>query len=137
MSHDQSLTKPLRVRIVGVGGAGCHTIEHISRTDLGSMPVALVHTHARILRDHSCPNKLLIGMNRTHGLGSGGDADLARVMAEEAGVDLMEMVHDTDLLFIVAGLGGRHRHRRHPGHRKSRETIRGAGDCDRDEPIRL
>jgi cell division protein FtsZ len=70
------------------------------------MPVALVHTHARVLRDHSCPNKLLIGMNRTHGLGSGGDADLARVMAEEAGVDLLELVHETDLLFIVAGLGG-------------------------------
>lgn len=106
MSQDQSLTKPLRVRIIGVGGAGCNAAEHISRTELGTIPIALVHTHARVLRDHSIPNKLLIGMNRTHGLGTGGDAATARVMAEEAGVDLLELVQDTDLLFIISGLGG-------------------------------
>jgi cell division protein FtsZ len=49
---------------------------------------------------------LLIGTNRTHGLGSGGDADLARVMAEEAAADLCELVKETDLLFLVSGLGG-------------------------------
>jgi cell division protein FtsZ len=106
MSQDQSLTKPLRVRIIGVGGAGCNAAEHISRTELGTIPIALVHTHARVLRDHSIPNKLLIGMNRTHGLGTGGDAATARVMAEEAGVDLLELVQDTDLLFVISGLGG-------------------------------
>jgi cell division protein FtsZ len=106
MSQEQSLARPLRVRIIGVGGAGCNAAEHIAQTELGSLPLALVHTHARVLQHHSSKNKVLVGLNRSHGLGTGGDADLARVMAEEAAADLTELVEETDLLFIVAGLGG-------------------------------
>lgn len=106
MAQDQSLTKPLRVRVVGVGGAGCNVLEHFSRAEFDGVRTAVIHTHARVLQQQSTGNKLLIGMNRTHGLGTGGDADLARVMAEESGADLLEVVQETDLLFIVAGLGG-------------------------------
>ncbi|HEX7860160.1 MAG TPA: cell division protein FtsZ [Verrucomicrobiae bacterium] len=108
MAHDQSLAprNELRVRLVGIGGAGCNVVDHISRTDLGRLPLSLVHTHARVLQQHSIEHRILIGTNRTHGLGSGGDSDLARVMAEEAGTDLREVVADTDLLFLLCGLGG-------------------------------
>ena len=108
MSHDQSIStrEQLRVRLLGVGGAGSNVAEHIGRTELARLPVAIVHTHARVLQQHSIEHRLLFGTNRTHGLGSGGDADLARVMAEEAAGDLSELMKNTDLLFLVCGLGG-------------------------------
>lgn len=108
MEHEQQVStrEELRVRIVGVGGAGCHVAEHIARTELGALPVSVVHTHARILRQNGVDHRVLIGTNRTHGLGSGGDADLARVMAEEAAGDLRELVSETDLLFLICGVGG-------------------------------
>jgi cell division protein FtsZ len=107
MAHDQiSPRAELRVKIIGVGGAGGNALEHIASTELGRSPLALVHSHARVLQQHSIENRVLIGTNRTHGLGSGGDADLARVMAEEAATELRDLVADTDLLFLVCGLGG-------------------------------
>lgn len=104
--HLISPAKPLRARIVGVGSAGCHFVEHILPTPLAELPLAIVHTNARVLQQHHTPEKLLVGVNRTHGLGTGGDADLARVMAEESGADLAALVRDTELLFLFAGLGG-------------------------------
>ena len=107
MAHDQiSPRAELRVKIIGVGGAGCNALEHIAPTELGRLPLAIVHSHARVLQQHSINQRVLIGTNRTHGLGSGGDADLARVMAEEAAGELRDLVADTDLLFLVCGLGG-------------------------------
>lgn len=108
MSQEQLIPAPksLRARIVGVGGAGCNFAEQISRSALGDLPAALVHTSARVLQHQSIARKLLLGINRTRGLGSGGDSDLARVMAEEASGDLSSLVEDTDLLFLFAGLGG-------------------------------
>jgi cell division protein FtsZ len=108
MSQDHLISpaKPLRARIIGVGSAGCHFIEHLLQTSLAELPLAIVHTNARVLQQHSAPQKVLVGVNRTHGLGTGGDADLARVMAEEAGAELAGLVRDTDLLFIFTGLGG-------------------------------
>ena len=108
MANEQSIStcEHLRVRLIGVGGAGCHVAEHIFRTELGRIPVSIVHTHARVLQQHSIERRLLIGSNRTHGLGSGGDADLARVMADEAATELRELVGDADLVFLVSGMGG-------------------------------
>ena len=108
MAHDQVVSSrdSLRVRILGVGGAGGNVIDHIAQTDLRSLPLTIIHTHARVLQQHAVENRVLIGTNRTHGLGSGGDADVARVMAEEAANELLAVVCDTDLLFLVCGLGG-------------------------------
>ena len=99
-------SQPVRVKIVGVGGAGCNALDQMLQTDLAELPLALVHTHARILQQHAIPNRLLIGVNRTHGLGTGGDAELARVMAESDRDSLAELVAGQELVFIIAGLGG-------------------------------
>jgi cell division protein FtsZ len=96
----------LRARIVGVGGAGCSVVEHISRTDLGNLPLAIVHTHARVLQQRSISNRILVGVNRCHGLGCGGDPELARIMAESDRTQLTALSENTDLLFVVCGLGG-------------------------------
>jgi len=107
MAHDQiSPRAELRVKIIGVGGAGCNALEHIAATELGRLPLSIVHSHARVLQQHSITDRVLVGANRTHGLGAGGDSDLARVMAEEAAGELRDLVADTDLLFLVCGLGG-------------------------------
>jgi cell division protein FtsZ len=96
----------LRVKIIGVGGAGTHALGEVARTELASLPLALVHTHARLLQHSNIPRRILVGLNRTHGLGTGGDAELARVMAESDSAALRELVSDSDLVFILAGMGG-------------------------------
>lgn len=108
MAENLDLTVPSqpRVRIIGVGGAGAHALEKIAATELGRVPLAVVHTHARVLQASSIQKRVLIGLDRTHGLGTGGDADLARVMSENEAATLAGLAEDTDLLFLVAGMGG-------------------------------
>ncbi len=106
VSQGMQISPPVRVKIIGVGGAGCNAVDQMLQTDLAELPLALVHTHARVLQQHAAPNRLLIGINRTHGLGSGGDAELARVMAESERDQLAELVSGQELVFIIAGLGG-------------------------------
>jgi len=109
MEDNQQITASSepKVKIIGLGGAGANVLGQISHTALGLLPLALVHTHARLLQQHpAIPERLLIGANRTHGLGTGGDADLARVMAEAEEASLASLVGGADLVFLVAGLGG-------------------------------
>jgi cell division protein FtsZ len=99
-------TRQLTVKIIAVGSAGCNAVEHMNRTDLAPLGLSAVHTNARVLQSRNIRTKLLIGVNKTHGLGTGGDPDFARVMAETEFEQMKELCKDADLLFIVAGLGG-------------------------------
>jgi cell division protein FtsZ len=98
--------RPLRIKIIGLGGAGASVIEHMAATDAENFELTAIHTNSRVLHNRSIPTKLLLGVNRTHGLGTGGDPELARVMAESEYEELRALCKETDLLFIIAGLGG-------------------------------
>ena len=108
MNPNLSLTtsKPLSVKIVGVGGAGASALEYMARTELSQIPLTAIHTHARVLEGKNVTHKMLVGVNRTHGLGTGGDPELARVMGEAERSRFEELCAGTDLLFIIAGMGG-------------------------------
>jgi cell division protein FtsZ len=99
-------TAGLKVKIIGVGGAGSAAVEHIAKGELGQLPLAIVHTHARVLEQRHVATKVLVGVNRTHGLGTGGDFELARVMAETEMAQFQDLCQGTELVFIIAGLGG-------------------------------
>lgn len=103
---DLSANKPPTAKIIGVGGAGASILEHMAGTSLGELPLAAVHTHARVLRHQVVPHKVLLGVNRTHGLGAGGDPELARVLAEGERARLEQLCEGASLVFIVAGMGG-------------------------------
>ena len=98
--------KPLTVKIAGVGGAGASTLEYMARTDLSQLQLTAIHTHARVLDHKTVPHRMLVGVSRTHGLGTGGDPELARIMAEAERSRFDELCAGTDLLFIMAGMGG-------------------------------
>jgi cell division protein FtsZ len=95
-----------KVKIIGVGGAGSAAVEHIAKSNFGDLPLAVVHTHARVLQQRTVENKVLIGINRTHGLGTGGDFEIAKVMAENELQALQQICAGTELVFLIAGLGG-------------------------------
>lgn len=106
LPFETAATRDPRLRIAGVGGAGLHALEKIAQTELASAPLTAIHTHARVLQHSPIPRRLLIGVDRTHGLGTGGDAELARVMAANEAAQLRDEFKDCDLLFLLAGMGG-------------------------------
>jgi cell division protein FtsZ len=96
----------LTIKIIGVGGAGGNVVQQLQSTDLAALPALITHSNPRVLADYTHAHKLLLGENRTRGMGSGGDPDLGRQAAEDMRAEVAAFCKDADLIFIIAGLGG-------------------------------
>jgi|GEM_PF-2089236 len=108
MEHKPSdvFKKPARTMIVGVGGAGLHVVNVLLKQDMDYPPMVVVDTDGRALEHSMAPQRLQIGTGVTEGLSTGGDADLGRRAANEDFVKIRELFSDTDMVLLVAGLGG-------------------------------
>lgn len=94
-----------RVKIVGVGTAGLRAVEHLAVRAAQAPPLAVVHTDARLLQQSSVAQRLLLGEALTRGWRAG-DPEVGRAVAEGEAERLQALAADTDLLLVVAGLGG-------------------------------
>lgn len=95
-----------RVLVVGVGGGAGNVLSH-ALSDWPDPPtVAVVNTDARALDGSGIGLKIMIGRTVAKGMGTGGDAELGRLAANEDLDALRTLVADSDLLVLVASLGG-------------------------------
>ena len=94
------------IRVIGVGGAGGNTVNHMIRAKQRGVDYIAVNTDAQVLDDSLAARRVQIGEQLTQGLGAGGDAAIGRQAAEEDAEEIGRMVAGSDLVFIAAGLGG-------------------------------
>ena len=94
------------IRVMGVGGGGCNTVNQMAQSGIGGVEFICANTD----RDHleKCvPNQQLqLGTEITRGLGAGSNPEIGRQAAEEDRERIAEMLEGTDLLFITSGMGG-------------------------------
>ena len=95
-----------RIRVVGIGGGGCNTIQRMSEVGIVGAHTYAVNTDAQDLLNTESDKKILIGRETTRGLGSGSDPSVGEASARESLDELSELLGDSDLLFITCGLGG-------------------------------
>ncbi|HZZ99005.1 MAG TPA: cell division protein FtsZ [Candidatus Saccharimonadia bacterium] len=96
-----------KIKVIGVGGGGGNAINSmISSNMIDGVEFVAVNTDAQALLTNKADTKFQIGMNYTRGLGSGADPEVGRQAAEESREKLKELVFDTDMVFITAGMGG-------------------------------
>jgi len=98
-----SLTK---IKVVGVGGAGCNTIDRLTRAKIKNVELVSVNTDAQDLKKKNADLKLRIGEKLTKGLGAGMKPEVGRLSAKESSKEIEETLKDTDIIFLTAGLGG-------------------------------
>jgi len=96
----------VRILVVGVGGGGCNTVTRMSRMGIKSADTVAINTDMNHLRITEAKRRLLIGKSITRGLGAGGFPDVARKCAEADRNKLAEVVEDSQLVFLCAGMGG-------------------------------
>ncbi len=101
-----SLSGVARIKVIGVGGAGCNAVNRMIDAGIQSASYVAVNTDKQILLLSKAENKIQIGSALTKGLGAGAEPEIGRAAAEESKEVLTEAVKDTDLLFITAGMGG-------------------------------
>jgi cell division protein FtsZ len=94
------------IKLVGVGGGGSNAVDRLKMENLDRLQLAVINTDFKALSTSPVQDKILIGTSLTRGLSAGGDPELGRKAAEADADKIAEIVKDTDLVFIVAGLGG-------------------------------
>ena len=95
-----------RIKVIGVGGAGNNAVNRMIDAGIDCAEFVVVNTDSQILALSPCRNKIQIGVQLTKGLGAGADPDIGMKAAEESKEILQQVISDTDLLFITAGMGG-------------------------------
>lgn len=94
----------LRVKIIGVGTAGSVMVDQLSRDEFGAAGIAFINTDAS---GPSGPTKqILLDTVPLRGLGTGGDPERGRKLAEDNFEKLKSLTAETEVIFLVAGLGG-------------------------------
>lgn len=96
----------VRIKLIGVGGGGSNAVDRLKSENLDRLQLAIINTDLKALNASPVAEKLLIGTSKTRGLSAGGDPELGRESAEVDRERIEAVVRDTDLVFLVAGLGG-------------------------------
>ncbi len=106
MSRTPEVSSFAKIKVVGVGGAGCNAVNRMVQCGLRGVNFISVNTDAQALAANNAPVKIQIGEKLTKGLGAGADPELGRKAADESREVLIEALDDTDMVFITAGMGG-------------------------------
>jgi len=100
------LTKNIRIKIVGVGGAGGNVVTRMKEKRIEGVEFITVNTDIQGLHNTKSDIKLQIGKEICRGLGAGMDPVRGREAAEESVEEINQAVQGADLLFLTCGLGG-------------------------------
>lgn len=96
-----------KIKVLGVGGGGGNAINSmIESSQIEGVEFIAINTDAQALLTSKAESKLQIGQNFTKGLGSGADPEVGRTAAEESQEKIKDMLFDSDMVFITAGMGG-------------------------------
>ncbi len=95
-----------RIVVLGLGGAGCNTIARLCALHLPGVELIAANTDRQCLDANPALHKILLGAGLTRGLGSGGNPQTGQAAAEQSYKELIAAIHEGDLLFLTAGMGG-------------------------------
>jgi cell division protein FtsZ len=97
---------PLKTRVVGLGGAGKNAINHMIQSQLAGIEFIAANTDMKALSYSLAKKRILLGANLTKGLGSPSDPEIGQDATLEARAEIRIALQGSDIVFIVAGLGG-------------------------------
>ncbi|HAZ29871.1 TPA: cell division protein FtsZ [candidate division WWE3 bacterium] len=101
------IEKFAKIRVVGIGGAGCNVINTmIDSGQISGVEFIAVNTDAQALSISKAFVKIPIGQDLTHGLGAGSNPEIGRKAAEESLDILRGNLEESDMVFVTAGMGG-------------------------------
>ena len=101
-----NLSGVAKIKVIGVGGAGNNAVNRLIESGLKSAEYIVVNTDNQALARSKATNRIQIGAKLTKGLGAGADPSVGKAAAEESKDIIQNVLKDTDLLFITAGMGG-------------------------------
>src|SRR5699024_4961157 len=102
---DQKTDKAV-IKVIGVGGGGGNTVNHMVKGGIEGVDFICANTDAQHLEGCDADTLVQLGTNVTRGLGAGADPAVGRQAAEEDRDRIQEAIEGADMLFITCGMGG-------------------------------
>ena len=95
-----------RIVVLGVGGGGSNAVNRMIQVGVRGVEFVSVNTDTQALARSDAPYRLRIGEKITRGLGAGGRPDIGARAAEESAEQIYEILKESDMVFLAAGMGG-------------------------------
>lgn len=97
---------PTKIKVIGLGGAGCNVITRLVREQIHGVEFIAMNTDAQHLAITEATARIQLGEQVTKGRGAGGDYIVGRQAAENSRDEIRQAVVRADMVFITAGMGG-------------------------------
>lgn len=95
-----------KIKVIGIGGGGGNAVNRMIEIGIEGVQFIAINTDLQALESNKAKKKIQIGEQLTKGLGSGGRPDIGKEAAVEDTEKLIELLQDTDMVFLTTGLGG-------------------------------
>ncbi|MBP3389718.1 MAG: cell division protein FtsZ [Clostridia bacterium] len=105
-SNTKNIGPVANIKVIGIGGGGNNAVNRMISANITSASYVAINTDKQDLLMSNADQRLQIGEKITRGLGAGADPDTGYKAAEESKASITEILKDTDLVFITAGMGG-------------------------------
>ena len=106
LQFENEQTNGAVIKVIGVGGGGCNAVNRMLETNLKGVEYIAINTDQQALGRCNAETKIPIGEKLTRGLGAGGNPEIGQKSAEESLDALADLLEETDMVFITAGMGG-------------------------------
>src|ERR1035437_1774932 len=106
MSKTSYVPSAAKIKVIGIGGAGCNAITRMVREQVRGVEFIAMNTDAAHLEITEAPVRISLGEKLTRGLGAGGDQNVGRRSAEESRDEIKQALAGADMVFLAAGMGG-------------------------------
>ncbi len=95
-----------RIKVIGVGGSGKNTLNHMVNSKVRGVDFIAVNTDAQDLQNSQAKKNIHIVKILTRGLGTGMNPELGKRAVDETKEEIQEAVKGADMVFIACGMGG-------------------------------
>lgn len=106
MYSNNNISPVANIKVIGIGGGGNNAVNRMINANITSAQFVAINTDKQALLLSKAELRLQIGEKLTKGLGAGAEPDVGQKAAEESKASISEMLKDSDLVFITAGMGG-------------------------------
>lgn len=105
-SFEEDVVSPVRIKVIGVGGAGCNALNTMITSGLARVDFIAANTDLQALDRSRASYKVQLGPERTRGLGAGAKPEVGKDSALESKDQIRECLEGADMVFVTAGMGG-------------------------------
>lgn len=99
-------TPAISMKVLGIGGAGNNMVNSMLASHYDGIEFIIANTDSQTLKVSKIYHKIQLGIKATKGLGCGASPELGKRAAEEDIDRIVQLAKGTDVLFLVAGMGG-------------------------------